>query len=64
MNSVQVKRVEVDDDMNVYDERPKEKNAEYTFELNSEEEEDDDDESERFGRGKVTIKDALRNPLG
>ena len=56
---------EVDDDMNVYDERPKEKNAEYTFELNSEEEEDDDDENERFGRGEgYHQKDALRNPLG
>ena len=56
---------EVDDDMNVYDERLKEKNAEYTFELNSEGEEEDDDENERFGRGAgYHQKDALRNPLG
>ena len=51
--------LEVDDDMNVYDERPKE-NAEYTLELNPEEEEDDDDENERFGRGEgYHQKDAL-----
>ena len=56
---------EVDDDMNVYDERPREKNAEYTFELNSEDEEKDDDENDRFGRGADhRQKDALRNPLG
>ena len=56
---------EADDDMNVYDERPRERNAEYSFELKSEDEEDGDDENERFGRGADhRQKDALRNPLG
>jgi G patch domain-containing protein 1 len=59
---------EVDDDVNVYEERPGERNAEYSFELDDEGKSDgDDDENERFGRNNNNDdnnNESLRNPLG